>query len=499
MARAPRLFPGPAKRTDLQEIANQTERAIRLILLIALAVMAAINISGLVTGGGVRFVIWAFVGSLSALTVGGAVGLLFGLPTAQSRSTQVAAAQALAATATPVTPVQQANSPTTPAPMAGPAPPPTVLAPSQQTEVPDLNTGYRDSTSLEQIADWLTKIIVGLTLTQFASWEVRFDTLARSMTEAMIGAPGRTAECLAAVSSLSGAVRIAALSSALCQAPAPSAVPGGVLVALFATAGFLISYLWMRRYFILEMVIARKSAIDLLTIRNAETRTNVAAQNEAQILSELAAARSESEKLKAQSDKLLTELEVSRAQEAARMAEAEKNRLAAEKQGRAQTTSERRNVGDNWPLGILRKAQSLLPAESHGLAALAQVQKALEEDLDPEDPWRNKFGGQATSGGKALEASVSTTANPEIFLVELAVRVLTEPLPEDLVGDKVVFFLHPTFGDDPRVSSVGADGKAPLVLYAYGAFTTGVVLEDGTTLELNLATLEDAPVDFRSR
>jgi len=77
-------------RTDLQAIANQTERAIRLILLIVLAVIVAILISGWVNGGGVRFVIWAFVGALSAIVVGGAVGLLFGLPTAERRSSQVA-------------------------------------------------------------------------------------------------------------------------------------------------------------------------------------------------------------------------------------------------------------------------------------------------------------------------------------------------------------------------------------------------------------------------
>ncbi|HEX5258716.1 MAG TPA: pYEATS domain-containing protein, partial [Sphingomicrobium sp.] len=61
-----------------------------------------------------------------------------------------------------------------------------------------------------------------------------------------------------------------------------------------------------------------------------------------------------------------------------------------------------------------------------------------------------------------------------------------------------LFYLHPSFGKAVRSVAFGADGRANLVLYAYGAFTIGAVLEDGTRLELNLATLPGAPDQFRN-
>ena len=66
-----------------------------------------------------------------------------------------------------------------------------------------------------------------------------------------------------------------------------------------------------------------------------------------------------------------------------------------------------------------------------------------------------------------------------------------------LSGQKALFFLHPTFGRDPRAVSFGPDGRAILPLIAYGAFTVGVLLESGEKLELNLAEVADAPPMFR--
>jgi hypothetical protein len=69
----------------------------------------------------------------------------------------------------------------------------------------------------------------------------------------------------------------------------------------------------------------------------------------------------------------------------------------------------------------------------------------------------------------------------------------------NVAGTTAVFFLHPTFGKAVRSVAFGIDGRAPLQLFAYGAFTVGVLLQDGTTLELNLATLPGVPDIFRSR
>ena len=68
-----------------------------------------------------------------------------------------------------------------------------------------------------------------------------------------------------------------------------------------------------------------------------------------------------------------------------------------------------------------------------------------------------------------------------------------------LKGD-VYFYLHPTF---PKMRMrVPADGKNEVetIVSAYGAFTVGAVVDNGQTkLELDLATLPDAPPEFRKR
>jgi hypothetical protein len=63
----------------------------------------------------------------------------------------------------------------------------------------------------------------------------------------------------------------------------------------------------------------------------------------------------------------------------------------------------------------------------------------------------------------------------------------------------VTFHLHPTF--KKTVAPVLAkENKAELELVAWGAFTVGVSCDDGgTELELDLATIPDAPATFRTR
>ena len=64
-----------------------------------------------------------------------------------------------------------------------------------------------------------------------------------------------------------------------------------------------------------------------------------------------------------------------------------------------------------------------------------------------------------------------------------------------LTGE-VAFFYHPTF-QVPYERIRVSDGVARVRLYAYGAFTVGALAEDGTELELDLASLESAPRAFR--
>ena len=112
----------------------------------------------------------------------------------------------------------------------------------------------------------------------------------------------------------------------------------------------------------------------------------------------------------------------------------------------------------------------------------------------PDDPWEGVFGGRAEVGTRKLSAKV--TGSEGWYKVEL--RVESTDSGRDPLRDKVQYFLHDTFANDRPLVSVNQEGVAPLTLYAYGAFTVGVLADQGKTrLELNLATLKDAPRAFR--
>jgi hypothetical protein len=440
---------------DLQKIVNQTEIFTTRVFLIAFLVLAALVAAGLSEGGGIQFVIWALIGAAASAIIGCALGLLFGLPTAEGKRTIVVSGQA--APAPP--PAANAAAPAAGEPAAPPVQAPLAAAATQIQE--DFETGYRDSTSLEQIADWLTKIIVGLTLTQYDSWEERFHELASNLTAAMTG-PSQM--CSRNLEALEGAALERMLGSPICQS---SPIPGGVIIALFATSGFLIAYLWMRRYFILEMVIARKQAKDLLAANRAEIRRD-------------------------------TENKIREAETEKKVADQQKAIEAAREANLAETDPKRPIATDPEIIQILSRALARMPEGSKAHAALQKVQeKVSNQETDLDDPWKGKFGEAAARKDVRLDASVSPIANdPYFFEVDLCVHAETAERQSELAGTKVLYFLHPTFDGQPRLSLFGSDGKAPLELYAYGAFTVGAVLEDGTLLELNLATLAGAPNRF---
>lgn len=113
-----------------------------------------------------------------------------------------------------------------------------------------------------------------------------------------------------------------------------------------------------------------------------------------------------------------------------------------------------------------------------------------------DDPQKGKWGGFSDANGRHLSAIVGKTDDRNIFKVQLTV-----------VGEKdkpltglVKFHLHPTF-KDPTPVITASNNRAELKLSrVWGAFTVGVETDGGRTkLELDLATLADAPEIFKSR
>jgi hypothetical protein len=112
---------------------------------------------------------------------------------------------------------------------------------------------------------------------------------------------------------------------------------------------------------------------------------------------------------------------------------------------------------------------------------------------DPEDPQKGLFGGLAERGGWRLSAQVETIER-DWFAVTLTVESTDPARPLD---GQVAFHLHDTFRTPVRHIQA-RQGKAVESLECYGAFTVGAeVMSDGTRLELDLATLPEAPLRFR--
>ena len=89
------------------------------------------------------------------------------------------------------------------------------------------------------------------------------------------------------------------------------------------------------------------------------------------------------------------------------------------------------------------------------------------------------------------------TSQPGWYSVTLTV-MRTNPDKDSLQGP-VQFFLHDTFRNNrPTIKAV--NNQATLRLKAWGAFTVGALCDQGQCrLELDLAALENAPMEFRSR
>ena len=116
-----------------------------------------------------------------------------------------------------------------------------------------------------------------------------------------------------------------------------------------------------------------------------------------------------------------------------------------------------------------------------------------------DDPWKGVFGGQSIDkvNGRILSADVVALPSAKGWY-SLTLKVAPTPGAKPLQGE-VQFYLHDTFPNDRPIVKV-VNNEAILHLKAWGAFAVGAVCDGGECeLELDLAELQNAPVEFRSR
>jgi hypothetical protein len=150
-------------------------------------------------------------------------------------------------------------------------------------------------------------------------------------------------------------------------------------------------------------------------------------------------------------------------------------------------------------LDVLQEVSGYMRADAgEEMKAVTKRPAKKIPEVDPDDPHKGRWGGRAERNGRVLSAKVKAAQDdPNWFEVKLTVEPATER-SKPLTGE-VTFYLHPTFKPDKVTVNV-KDGKAEYEIYCYGAFTVGAVADAGKTkLELDLSTLPNAPMRFRTQ
>ncbi|MBK9048450.1 MAG: hypothetical protein IPL74_17805 [Bacteroidetes bacterium] len=115
------------------------------------------------------------------------------------------------------------------------------------------------------------------------------------------------------------------------------------------------------------------------------------------------------------------------------------------------------------------------------------------------DQQKGRFGGMNIRNGRKLSAEVKEGSLPGYFDVTLILESTDSNNP---LSSEVIFYLHESFTPDFHVypPSKFEEGKAIDRFKSYGAFTVGVVADNGQTmLELDLSEQKQFPKEFRER
>lgn len=493
---------GLSKSSALKNDTGQTDPLLARLVKLGIFMLTVIFVYGLSLGNPAadagtdysdasQFIMWGFVGAMAASLFGLALGMLFGLPTTRGWSSRRAVAATNSSPANPVNPEPsgggnldglQTCPQTTASTEVGR---PSILV-SASGSLADQDIPYDENTSLEQIADWLTKIIVGLTLVQFVTWRSYFESTAQLLSSLMYknNPPVmQTAVSRAQLDKLAEAITGTKLdptnlSNVQLVAETANPLAGGLVMASFGLLGFLMAYLWMRRYFIPEMVIARRNAVELANIRRQNAVEIEMSQNKTKML------------------ELQRELDEERLK--AKMAEEKRLSETALETARKQSAIVQQRVPFSPTIDSITAAAKA--AIVGNLSNTEAVETAISKIANPElgvtnDPWASRFGQSSSNRGYTLSGEVKAIdRNPDWFLVELKVQATeTATISESAGRIRAIFFFPPNCKPESQLVAFGSDANAPLNILAYGAFTVGVLLDDGTTmLELNLASLPGA-------
>jgi hypothetical protein len=300
---------------------------------------------------------------------------------------------------------------------------------------------YQPGTSLEQIADWLTKIIIGISLVEVRTIAGALDALGTRVAKSTS-------------TSVAGADVITQL-----------------LFVVFATSGFLTSYLWTRIHYGKIQAFADQLVWTGLRQFFVDTQNKLARQE------------SKTESLERKTNII--------------------ERVAsANAEGRAPKTSTKPVPAEDSDLvQNVVGAQELIPGSAPSTAAIdgsVDVQSRLKTfrkagvdwDSDPIAEIFSGFGPEAN--GRRFEAEIAGQFGNQL-LIDLTVRRIGgAPLK-----DKVLFLLHPTY--DRRIITVQPKGQlAQTEIAAEGWFTAGAIADNGqTVLTLDLRTIPGAPPWFR--
>jgi F0F1-type ATP synthase membrane subunit b/b' len=312
---------------------------------------------------------------------------------------------------------------------------------------------YNDN--LVQISDWLTKIIVGVGLTQLTKIPAKVIALGEFLQDNFSGGTwGRNV--------------------------------GLAIVFYFLLLGFLSIYFWTRTDY---TRIIKFMDDDLETkLKRAEKEKEEAEQQKA---------KAEAERQKAEKERLAAEMQKLQAEQERRLAEVAKAQAEEEKERAAEMEQEKMRQQDlqrseQEEREVLNRYWTTLGISPD--AAPAQLPARIVDN----DVQNGRFGGMSERNNRKLDARVEESMFPGHY----SLTIVVESVDGATLTDDVVLFLHQTFRPSvyiiPKEKFV--NGKVIEEVLSYGAFTIGVITDKGNTLlELNLAEVPSLPEDFRKK